>query len=161
MTQETKKIKVKYNATTTKVEGYYPSSIKYPNNVIDEEAKTIDGSPYIEVAQEEHEAALGKEMAVVDGSFVEYIMPNDEALVFYLNSNTSAVKSEARTRILDLYSEHDQRNILMSGDALNISDMNAAITAIRNKSNELESSLSSMTLEELIAFDPSNDNNWE
>lgn len=160
MTQETIYIKVKYSTTTTKVEGYFPDSVKYPNNVIDEDAQTIDGSPYIKITQEQHEAAMGKEMAVVDGAFVEYVMPDDEALVFYKDSLTSQIKGEARSRIFTNYSDHDQRNILMSGDAVNIADMNAAITQIRNKSNDLEASLAEMTLDELKAFDPSNDSNW-
>ena len=89
--------KVKYNQETTKAEGYFPSFTNYPNNVIDEEAKTIDGSPYIEITEEEHETVLGKQMAVVDGVLVEYTKTDNElieelknsklvACTYYLNS---------------------------------------------------------------------------
>jgi len=89
--------KVRYNQETTKVEGYLPSFMNYPNNVIDEEAKTIDGSPYIEITEEEHKAVLGKQMAVVDGILVEYTKTDNElieelknsklvACTYYLNS---------------------------------------------------------------------------
>jgi hypothetical protein len=79
-------IKVKYNQETTKVEGYLPSFMNYPNNVIDEVAKTIDGSPYIEITEEEHQAALGKEMAVVDGALVEYTKTDNELIAGLKNS---------------------------------------------------------------------------
>jgi len=83
---EIKLIKVKYNQETTKVEGYLPSFMNYPNNVIDEVAKTIDGSPYIEITKEEHQAALGKEMAVVDGALVEYTKTDNELIAGLKNS---------------------------------------------------------------------------
>ena len=75
----TKTIKVKYNQETTKVMGYFPDSVNYTNNIIDEEAKTIDGSPYIEITEAEHQAALELNMpAVVDGVIVEYTKTNQE-----------------------------------------------------------------------------------
>tara|TARA_R110002110_G_scaffold82712_2_gene215075 strand:- start:4871 stop:5296 length:426 start_codon:yes stop_codon:yes gene_type:complete len=73
-------IKVKYNATTTKVEGYFPSNINYSNDVIDKESKMINGNPYIEISKEEHEAALGKKMCVIGGSLTEYVKTNAEVL---------------------------------------------------------------------------------
>jgi len=74
-------IKVKYNQETTRVEGFYPSSIKYNNIVIDEDAKTIDGSPYIEITEEEHQEALELNIAaVVDGASVEYTKTIDELI---------------------------------------------------------------------------------
>ena len=78
--QVLKKIKVKYNQQSTKVEGYFPNSIKYKNNIIDEQSKTIDGNPYIEITEQEHKAMLGKNMCVVDGIFKEYIKTNTELL---------------------------------------------------------------------------------
>ena len=83
-------IKVKYNATTTKVEGYFPNSINYLNNTIDEEAKTIDGSPYIEVTNEERQNSLGKQMCVVDGIFQEY-SKSDSELLDYAQKNKIAI----------------------------------------------------------------------
>jgi len=73
-------IKVKYNSKTTLVEGYFPSFITYLNNIIDVEARTIDSSPYIEITEEQHQAAFGKKMCVVDGIFQEYVAP-DSALL--------------------------------------------------------------------------------
>jgi hypothetical protein len=88
--KEIKLFKVKYNQETTKVEGYLPSFMNYPNNVIDEEAKTIDGSPYIEITEEEHKAVLGKQMAVVDGVLVEYTKTDDELIAELKNSKLAA-----------------------------------------------------------------------
>lgn len=66
-------IRVKYNLQTTKVEGYFPKKIEYPNNIINEENRTIDGSPFIEITPEAHSAGLGKQMCVINGVFQEYI----------------------------------------------------------------------------------------
>jgi hypothetical protein len=74
-------IKVKYNSQTTLIEGYFPSFINYPNNVIDIENKTIDGSPYIEISNEEHQASFEKEMRVIDGVFQEYVKPDSQKLI--------------------------------------------------------------------------------
>jgi len=60
-------IKVNYDTQTTLVKGYYPDTINYAS--IPE--------PYIEITEEQHEIALGKQMCVVDGIFQEYIIPNN------------------------------------------------------------------------------------
>ncbi len=87
-------IKVKYNQETTKVEGYFPSFRNYINNIIDEEAKTIDGSPYIKITEEEHQAALELNMpAVVDGVIVEYTKTNQELVDELKNSKLAACNS--------------------------------------------------------------------
>lgn len=87
----TKTIKVKYNKETTKVEGFYPSFIKYNNIVIDEDAKTIDGLPYIEVTEEEHQAALELNIAaVVDGKLTEYTKTDQELVEELKNSKLAA-----------------------------------------------------------------------
>jgi hypothetical protein len=87
-------IKVKYNKETTKVEGFYPSFIKYNNIVIDEDAKTIDGSPYIEITEEEHQAALELNIAaVVDGALVEYTKTDEELVTELKNSKLAACSS--------------------------------------------------------------------
>ena len=84
-------IKVKYNKETTKVEGFYPSFIKYNNIVIDEDAKTIDGLPYIEITEEEHQAALELNIpAVKDGALVEYTKTNQELVEELKNSKLAA-----------------------------------------------------------------------
>ena len=87
----TETINVKYNQETTKVEGFYPSFINYTNNIIDEEAKTIDGSPYIEVTEEEHQSALELNMAaVVDGKLTEYTKTDDELITELKTSKLAA-----------------------------------------------------------------------
>lgn len=84
-------IKVKYNKETTKVEGFYPSFIKYNNIVIDEDAKTIGGLPYIEITEEEHQAALELNIpAVKDGALVEYTKTNQELVEELKNSKLAA-----------------------------------------------------------------------
>jgi len=84
-------IKVKYNKETTKVEGFYPSFIKYNNIVIDEDAKTIDGLPYIEITEEEHQAALELNIpAVKDGALVEYTKTDQELVEELKNSKLAA-----------------------------------------------------------------------
>jgi hypothetical protein len=60
-------VKVNYDTKTTLVKGYYPDIINYAS--IPE--------PYIEITDEQHQIALGKQMCVVDGIFQEYIIPND------------------------------------------------------------------------------------
>jgi len=60
-------VKVNYDTETTLVKGYYPDIINYAS--IPE--------PYIEITEEQHQIALGKQMCVVDGIFQEYIIPNN------------------------------------------------------------------------------------
>jgi len=60
-------IKVNYDTETTLVKGYYPDIINYAS--IPE--------PYIEITEEQHQIALGKQMCVVDKIFQEYIIPNN------------------------------------------------------------------------------------
>jgi hypothetical protein len=86
-------IKIKYNSQTTLIEGNYPLSINYPNIVIDEDAKTIDGSPYIEITEEEHEANMGKVMCVIDGVYQEYVKPDDVLLQEAKDSKKTEIKA--------------------------------------------------------------------
>lgn len=67
--------RISYNPETTLVTGNYSSDLKYKNIIIDEENKTINNEPYIEISSEEHTANLGKKMCVVDGVYQEYIKP--------------------------------------------------------------------------------------
>lgn len=112
-------IKVKYNQETTKVEGYFPSFINYPNNVIDEEAKTIDGSPYIEISEEEHQAALGQEMAVVDGALVEYTKTDDELIAELKNSKLTACISYLTSTDWQVIRKADSGEAMKDGVAEN------------------------------------------
>lgn len=72
----------------------------------------------------------------------------------------SNIKQEAKRRIIELYSDVQQRNIIMSQVEADITAMNTAIKAIRDKSNELEASLSDMTIGQLEDFVPEQDSNW-
>lgn len=85
-------VKVSYDNETTKVTGYYPDTISYLS--IPE--------PFIEISDEDHQANLDKEMAVVDGVFQEYEDTDEEILAeakairinsrnFYLNDTLSDV----------------------------------------------------------------------
>jgi len=63
-------VKTNYDKKTTLVKGYYPDTINYssiPN-------------PYIEISDEEHQAALGKQMCVIDGILQEYVIPDNVLL---------------------------------------------------------------------------------
>lgn len=60
-------VKVNYDTKTTLVKGYYPDIINYAS--IPE--------PYIEITNEQHQIALGKQMCVVDGIFQEYIVSDN------------------------------------------------------------------------------------
>lgn len=59
------------------------------------------------------------------------------------------IKNHARDSILKSYPEVDQRNILMSGDASAISEMNKFITNIRESAAKMKDSLKDMTRKEL------------
>lgn len=74
---------------------------------------------------------------------------------------TSHIKQEAKRRITDLYSDIEQRNIIMSQVEADITAMNTAIKAIRDKSDVLEANLSGMTAEQLKSFDPTADSHWQ
>lgn len=115
----TQTIKVKYNQETTKVEGFYPSSIKYNNIVIDEDAKTIDGSTYIEITEEEHQEALGKQMAVVDGVIVEYTKTNQELVDELKNSKLAACISYLNSTDWQAIREADSGEDMKEGVAEN------------------------------------------
>jgi len=59
------------------------------------------------------------------------------------------IKNYAKAAILANYSEEDQRNILMSGNVLEISKMNEFISGIRITSKNMRESLVDMTREKL------------
>lgn len=63
-------VKVNYDTETTLVKGYYPDAINYTTII----------KPYIEISDEKHQEALGKEMCVIDGVFQEYVKPIDVQL---------------------------------------------------------------------------------
>ena len=133
-------IKVKYNQETTKVEGYYPSSINYNNIVIDEDAKTIDGSPYIEITEEEHQAALELNIeAVVDGVIVEYTKTEQELVEELKKSKLAACTSYLKSTDWQAIRKAD------SGE-----DMKEGVTDNRALARSLQDDITNATtLEEL------------
>ena len=79
---------------------------------------------------------------------------------------TPHVKAESGRRILALMPEWRQRNVIADLSSSN-SDTKAAaetewakVTAIRTKSNEVEASIGSMSDEEIVNFDASDDAHW-
>jgi hypothetical protein len=72
----------------------------------------------------------------------------------------SQIKSEAGSRIVSVYSDVKQRNILMSQDTSQINDMNIFIQKIKDQSNLLETQIADMDLDQLNNFDPTSDDNW-
>ena len=72
----------------------------------------------------------------------------------------SQIKSEAGSRIVSVYSDVKQRNILMSQDTSQINDMNIFIQNIKDQSNLLETQIADMDLDQLNNFDPTSDDNW-
>jgi len=50
---------------------YYPSNINYINDVIDIDKKTINGSPYLEISDLEHQYFLDKQIILEDGAIRE------------------------------------------------------------------------------------------
>lgn len=67
------KIRIQYDPATTLVIGNFPTDINYKNNAIDEENKTIDRLPYIEVLPEEQDFS-GEAMCVVNGVYQKYAL---------------------------------------------------------------------------------------
>ena len=97
---------------------------------------------------------------------------NRGAVVIYIDADdaqeklTPNVKAEAGRRILQLMPDWKQRNVIADLSSDN-SDTKAAaasewakVTAIRTKSNEIEASIASMSDEEIINFNASDDVHW-
>ncbi len=79
---------------------------------------------------------------------------------------TPHVKAEAGRRILAIMPEWRQRNVIADLSSSNSDTKTAAetewakVTAIRTKSNEIEASIGSMSDEEIVNFDASDDAHW-
>ena len=128
-------IRVKYNIETTLVEGNFPLSINYPNTVIDEEAKTIDGSPYIEITDEEHQANLGKNMVVVNGNYQEYVKTSDELLQEAKNNKIAEIQT---AKEIDLYLNVSYNNKDFISSEKAVSNMTGAIILNQDSYNWLD-----------------------
>lgn len=90
-------IKAKYNSETGKITGFYPEDIDYKNNVLNTDNKIIDGEPYIEISEEQHQAALSKQMCVEDGIFQEYIESDDILILNAKAAKKAEIKSVRNT----------------------------------------------------------------
>lgn len=145
-------IKVHYNSQTNEVMGYYPDSINYKN--IPE--------PYIEITAEEHQNALGKQMVVIDGVLQEFQEDEETQKNNLLQNKIGQAKQEARKRIFIVYPDYVQWNILREEEKISqvYKDMDTFINNYRNKCNEIIDDLQDMNLEQLQAFDVSDDINW-
>jgi len=64
----------------------------------------------------------------------------------------NSIKNLASKAILANYSDIDQRNILMGGDAEEISAMNTFISSIRLASKNMQNSLNGLSREQLETF---------
>ncbi len=79
---------------------------------------------------------------------------------------TPHVKAEAGRRILAIMPEWRQRNVIADLSSDNADTKAAAVTAwaavtaIRTKSNEVEASIASMSDEEILNFNASDDAHW-
>ena len=100
-------------------------------------------------------------MTINRGSTVLYIDAADAQTTL-----TPNVKAEAERRILALMPEWKQRNTIADLSSTNSDTKAAAVTAwaavttIRTKSNEIEASIGSMSDEEILNFDASDDAHW-
>jgi len=100
-------------------------------------------------------------MTINQGSTVIYIDAADAQ-----EKLTPNVKAEASKRILALMPEWRQRNVIADLSSDNADTKAAAVTAwaavtaIRTKSNEAEASIASMSDEQIINFDASDDAHW-
>lgn len=143
--KKSESFKVKYNAETGAVEGFFINSIDYKNNIIDEDKKTIDGSPYIEIDEEEHKNRPIGELCVENGKIVS----RKKSLEEIKEEKTKEIKIATRKHIYSVYSEIDQRNILMDGDLEEIAKMNEFIKEIRTRSKELRDDLDDLSREQI------------
>jgi hypothetical protein len=79
---------------------------------------------------------------------------------------TPSVKAEAGRRILALMPDWTQRNVIADMSSSNSDTKSAAetewakVVAIRTKSNEVEASIGSMSDEQILNFDASDDAHW-
>jgi len=79
---------------------------------------------------------------------------------------TPNVKAEAERRILELMPDWKQRNVIADLSSDNADTKAAAVTAwaavtaLRTKSNEIEASISSMSDEQILNFNASDDAHW-
>lgn len=146
-------------------------------NYPDKKWTAFDNCSYDEIDWVDQDAKPGK--ATLDA------LSNPSGISFEKNNKITLIKTEAGRRIVKAYPSHKQINhmkavILIQNKELialkanstytltseELATMSAAATcnsavdAIRDKSNELEASLDSMTLAQLEAFDPTNDSNW-
>lgn len=110
------------------------------------------------ISQQELKAALISEIKIVAGKKIVSTYPDHKqrnlngAVSIVQNKELLALKAGSGN-----YTPTEEEMVLLRAAKA----CKEFIDAIRAKSNELEVSLDSMTEEELNAFDPSKDSNWE
>ena len=135
--------RIKYNSETTFIEGNFDKSTKYPNNVIDEEAKTIDDSPYIEITDQEHQDNLGKTMCVKNGVYQEYVKTSAELLQEAKDNKIVEIQTAKET---DLYLNVSYNNKDFISSEKAVSNMTGAIILNQDSYNWLDANGNSITM---------------
>jgi len=175
-------LRVQYDSSSGDILGYYPTNINYNN--VDVETQTIDGHPYIQIA--ESEKNLHKQMEVKNGVYQERIKDPSVMRADLLAQQIQNIKEEAARRINSQYPLWKQSNI--QGQAIDIlcrerkqqaidpsyriseqdktvlgeaKRIKSDITYLQEKSNTLEASLSQLSLEELEIFNCVDESHWE
>tara|TARA_A100000164_G_scaffold29423_1_gene22860 strand:- start:214 stop:519 length:306 start_codon:yes stop_codon:yes gene_type:complete len=97
---------------------------------------------------------------------------NRRSVVIYIDADdaqaklTPNVKAECERRILELMPDWKQRNVIADLSSTNADTKSAAasewtkVTALRTKSNEIEASIASMSDEEILNFNASDNAHW-
>ncbi len=97
---------------------------------------------------------------------------NRHGTVLYIDANeakeklTPHVKAESSKRILELMPDWKQRNVIADLSSDNADTKAAAVTewakvtALRTKSDEIEASIGSMSDDQILNFDASDDAHW-
>jgi len=152
-------LRVQYDSSSGDILGYYPTNINYNN--VDVEAQTIDGNPYIQIP--EIKKNLHKQMEVKNGVYQERIKDPSVIRADLLAQQIQNIKGEAHTRITAIYPITKQLNLIyeQADKQTEYTSMVEFIANIRVKSNELESQLSGMSIDELSVFDCSDDQYWQ
>lgn len=100
-------------------------------------------------------------MTINRGSTVIYVDADDAQAKL-----TPNVKTECERRILAIMPEWRQRNVIADLSSTNSDTKSAAetewakVTAIRTKSDEIETSIATMSDEEILNFNASDDAHW-
>lgn len=112
-----------------------------------EEARKAFETEQTQIRNGWHKVVDGVAVAMTEAEIAEFNTP--QPIEEIIDAKTKMIKIAVGKYILSNFSDIKQRNVLMSGDNDAIVAMNDFIAGARKKSNDLESSLESMTREEL------------